>query len=69
MSVSLDKTSTWTVTANSYVTTLSDPAGMKGSSITNIVGNGHTIRYNSASSPTLDARSYMLAGGGELVPD
>ncbi len=69
MSVSLDKTSTWTVTANSYVTTLSDPAGMKGSSITNIVGNGHTIHYNSASSPTLDARSYMLAGGGELVPD
>ena len=69
MSVFLDKTSAWTVSANSYVTTLSDPAGMKGSSITNIVGNGHTIHYDSAASPTLDARTYTLAGGGELVPD
>jgi len=30
--------------------------------------NGHTIRYDSGSSPELGAKTYTLAGGGTLTP-
>ena len=65
--VALDATSTWTVTADSHVTALTG-AVISGSSITNIVGNGHTVTYDSASSPELGGKTYTLAGGGTLTP-
>ena len=69
VTISLDKTSRWTVGATSYVTVLDDSAGLQGSSITNIVGNGHTVHYDSAANPSLAGKTYTLVGGGELVPD
>lgn len=68
VSVTLDSTSTWTVTANSYVTTLSDSAGVSGAYITNIVGNGYNVYYQSSSNSWLGGGTYTLSGGGSLIP-
>jgi hypothetical protein len=43
VNLTLNATSTWTVTADSYLTCLTDTAGISGSTITNINGNGHTV--------------------------
>lgn len=65
----LDATSTWNVTANSTLTGLTDPA-ISGTTITNIIGHGHTVTYDAtlAANARLGHRSYRLAGGGRLVP-
>lgn len=68
VTVSLDKSSTWTVTADSYLTVLNDAAGVSGTTITNIVGNGHAVYYNSSDNPTLGGKTYTLPGGGTLKP-
>jgi hypothetical protein len=68
VTLSLDSTSTWKVTANSYLTTLSDSAGISGASVKNIIGNGHTVHYQASSNPSLGGRTYTLAGGGTLIP-
>ena len=69
VAVALDATSTWTVTANSNLTSLTG-AVINGSTITNIIGNGHTITYDAGSSAnsSLGAKTYTLAGGGTLTP-
>lgn len=55
---------------DSSLTTLSDAAGISGSTITNIVGNGHTVTYQSSLSgnSSLGGKTYTLSGGGQLVP-
>jgi hypothetical protein len=65
----LDATSTWRATGNSTLTALSDPS-ISGSSITNIIGNGHTVTYAAslAANAKLADKTYKLAGGGELRP-
>jgi hypothetical protein len=70
VSVTLDKSSTWTVTADSYVTTFADADGISGTSITNIVGNGHNIYYDasSAANSALNGQTYDLVNGGQLAP-
>ena len=55
--LSLDASSTWTVTGDSTLTPLSDTAGISGSAITNIVGNGHTVRYDTGSNRNAAPRS------------
>jgi hypothetical protein len=68
--LTIDATSTWVVTSNSALTTLTLPAGVAGASIPNIVGNGFTVYY-SASLPgnaALGGATYTLSGGGQLVP-
>jgi Immunoglobulin domain len=68
--VSMDSTSKWNVTGASALTTLSDPAGISGLSITNIVGNGFTVTYlaNLPANAVLGGKTYSLTGGGSLVP-
>ena len=68
--VTLDATSSWTVTANSYLTTLSDTSGISGTTITNITGNGFTVYYDSTlpGNSALGGRTYTLNGGGTLTP-
>ena len=65
----LDATSAWNVTANSTLTAFTDPA-ISGTTITNIIGHGHTVTYDAtlAANAPLGRRSYTLAGGGHLVP-
>ena len=67
--LTLDGTSSWTVTANSHVTTLVG-AVVSGTSITNITGNGHTVTYDATASANayLKGATYTLAGGGTLAP-
>lgn len=66
-SVTLDSSSRWIVTADSSLTSLSDVA-ISGSKITNIVGDGHTVTYDTGDDPALDGKTYTLSGGGELAP-
>jgi hypothetical protein len=63
-----DKSSTGNVTANSVLTSLTG-AKISGSSITNIVGHGHTVTYRKslAANQWLGGKTYTLAGGGKLV--
>ena len=69
MTVSLDSTSKWVVTGTSYISVLKDTTGISGTTITNVLGNGHVVHYSSADNPSLGGKTYTLAGGGELVPD
>ena len=66
--VTLDATSSWNVSANSYITILSNPDGISGTTVTNIKGNGFTVFYNSASCPELNGETYSLTEGGNLTP-
>jgi hypothetical protein len=50
--LTLDGTSSWTVTADSYLTTL-NTAGISETSITNIIGNGHTVYYDASANSSL----------------
>ncbi len=66
----IDASSTWEVTKNSVLTTLSDPAGISGLTITNIVGNGHDVHYDAglAANSYLGGQVYTLVNGGTLTP-
>jgi hypothetical protein len=68
--LTLDASSTWNVTDNSTLASLSDAAGINGASITNIIGNGHTVYYDSslAANSYLGGKTYSLSGGGTLQP-
>ncbi|MFN8465383.1 MAG: hypothetical protein U0X20_07525 [Caldilineaceae bacterium] len=66
--LTLDGSSSWTVTADSYLTCLSDAARIDGTSVTNITGNGHTVYYDAAACGELNGATYDLAGGGTLTP-
>lgn len=66
--LTLDGTSTWNVTGDSYLTCLNDGDGISGTKITNITGNGHTVTYDASSCSTLNGKTYTLAGGGYLQP-
>lgn len=65
--LSLDASSTWNVTANSYLTCLSG-AVISGNNIINISGNGHTVYYDANSCPALNGQTYTLEQGGTLTP-
>lgn len=69
-SLTLDDTSSWTVTGDSVLTGLSDPAGISGTSISNIYGNGHTVKYDAslAANRALGGKIYTLANRGMLGP-
>lgn len=69
-SLTLDATSTWSVTGNSTLTALTDPSGISGSTITNIIGNGYTVTYdqNLTQKSSLDGKTCTLTNGGTLTP-
>jgi hypothetical protein len=68
ISLTLDASSTWTVTADSHLTSLSDTAGISGTKIANIVGGGHTVTYDSSANPGLGGKTYTVSGGSVLRP-
>jgi spore coat protein CotH len=69
--LTLDGTSKWKVTGDSILTALTDPSGVTGTSITNIDGNGHEVRYdaNQHANEWLGHKTYSLANGGHLLPN
>jgi len=70
MALIIDASSNWIVTANSYLTTLSDASGISGTSITNITGNGFNVYYDATLSTNnaLGGKTYSLVDGGVLAP-
>jgi len=69
MNLMLDASSIWDVTADSYLNALILSGGVSGDSVSNIIGNGHTVYYNkNASSSALGGKTYNLAKGGKLQP-
>jgi hypothetical protein len=66
MSLTLDSTSTWNVTGNSYLTSLTD----EDSSLSNIKDNGYDIYYNADDSANgwLEGKTFTLTDGGKLTP-
>jgi hypothetical protein len=68
VNLTLDGSSTWTVTADSYLTCLSDPDGISGTAINNITGNGHTVYYDASACPALGGQTFTLNDGGTLQP-
>jgi hypothetical protein len=68
--LTIDASSNWTVTKNSILTTLTDSSGISGSNVTNIVGNGHDVHYDSslAGNRYLGGLTYDLVNGGVLTP-
>ena len=68
--LTLDASSTWSVTANSRLTSLTDAGGLSGTTLTNIVGNGHAVTYDAtrAANAWLGGQTYSLTNGGTLAP-
>ena len=66
VSVTLDSSSIWIVTADSRVSSLSDDD----TSLANIRSNGHSIYYDKTQKANawLDGRTISLQGGGYLTP-
>ncbi|WP_304018950.1 hypothetical protein [Methanospirillum hungatei] len=66
----LDATSTWSLTGDSTITGLTDPDGISGNIITNIIGNGYTVTYNpdNEECSALEGKTYSLVNGGILLP-
>ncbi len=69
--LALDATSEWKVTADSTLTSLADADCVSGDSITNIHGNGNTVRYKAdlAANQWLGGKTWKLADGGTLSPE
>jgi hypothetical protein len=69
--LALDAASEWKVTADSTLTSLADADCVSGDSITNIHGNGHTVRYKAdlAANQWLGGKTWKLADGGTLAPE
>jgi len=69
-SVSIDSSSVWTLTANSILIGFVDPDGISGLTVTNVIGNGYSVHYDSSLSDNdyLDGLTYSLVNGGELTP-
>jgi hypothetical protein len=65
-----DTSSKWTVTADSYLSALSDSTGISGSTITNIEGNGFNVYYDTTYTinQSLGRNTFSLANGGFLIP-
>jgi hypothetical protein len=62
--VSLDSTSTWTMTEDTTVQNFTDSL----SSLENIYSRGHTLYYNSTVSTWLEGKTVKLSGGGYARP-
>lgn len=65
--VTLDNSSTWKVTADSHLTCVVNAKIVDGT-VTNIVGNGHTVYYDKSACADLGGNTYALTDGGSLQP-
>ena len=67
ISLTMDASSSWTMTGNSYVNRLIGIT-TSGNTVQGIIGNGFTLYYDPIQSPSLGGNTYSLAGGGSLTP-
>ena len=68
VSLTLDASSRWTVTATSHLTTLSG-LDMSSGTVNNIEGGGHCVYYSGAVNDAGSNAVYALSGGGFLAPE
>jgi hypothetical protein len=67
VTLTMDLTSTWTPTATSYLTCLTN-AGLSGTTVSNISGD-NDVYYSSSSCSALGGKTYTFASGsGSLIP-
>ena len=62
--ISLTKDAKWQLTADAYVTTITDEQ----TDFSNIASNKHNIYYDKQSNPSLNGKTINLPGGGKLKP-
>ncbi len=62
--ISLTKGASWQLTADAYVTTISNEQ----EDFSNIASNKHNIYYDKTSNPSLNSKTISLPGGGKLKP-
>ncbi|HSN94494.1 MAG TPA: hypothetical protein VLR89_05480 [Anaerolineaceae bacterium] len=67
VSLTMDATSSWTMTGTSYINRLIGIA-TSGNTVQGIIGNGFTLYYDPIQSPSLGGNTYSLSGGGSLTP-
>ena len=67
ISLTMDSSSSWTLTGNSYVNRLIGITA-SGNTVQGIIGNGFTLYYDPIQSPSLGGNTYSLTGGGSLTP-
>jgi hypothetical protein len=69
--ISLDETSSWNVTGDSYLTFLMIPDGKSDDVISHIIGNVFTVTYDATlpENSLLGGKTYNLKNGGTLVPE
>jgi hypothetical protein len=68
VTLTMDNTSTWTVTATSYINGLITNPGISGTSVSNITGNGNNVYYSTSTNSALGGLPYNLVNGGYLLP-
>lgn len=66
--ITFDKTSTWTLTGDSYINTLTIQNGKISRLSKSIKSNGYDIYYNANLNEWLDGKTIRLSGGGKLIP-
>lgn len=68
--LTLDATSNWNVTGDSTLTSLTGASIGLGTTIANLHGNGHSVRYDGSlqANQWLSGKTYKLADGGQLIP-
>lgn len=64
VNLSLDSSSKWVVTGDSYVTTLT----LENNDLSLIEDNGHTIYYDASTNSWLNGQTITLSNGGTLTP-
>ena len=64
VNLSLDSSSKWVVTGDSYVTTLT----LENNDLSLIEDNGHTIYYDASANSWLNEQTITLSNGGTLTP-
>ncbi len=64
VNLSLDSSSKWVVTGDSYITTLT----LENNDLSLIEDNGHTIYYDASANSWLNGQTITLSNGGTLTP-
>ncbi len=65
--LTLDASSTWSLTADSHLSTINGVIITDGT-VSNITGNGFNVYYDASLNSTLNGQTYLLADGGYLLP-
>ena len=69
-SLTMDASSSWNLTGNSYLSVFSDSSAISGAAVTNITGNGYNVYYDAtlSANSALGGSTYSLVNGGSLLP-